>query len=433
MPTNVESSTESWCKLTLNLVPWKSIMRINPLWFIVTAFAVSAHCAADGEQAKESEAAVEGSEQKIPYVTTASFEAEVLQSELPVLVDFTATWCVPCKIVDPIIESLMPEMSGRAAVFKLDIDESPEIYQRYQVNGVPHILFFNDGKEQDRISSPQKREIYIAYLESMIDGASALEVTMKLLEQDAFRRHFILTKEIENVENALESSPKLLTTSFENGQTPLSLILNRPSVRQDQLIEMALAQGATPSTHDLVGLGRCEEFKTALASDPEAVNRFDPDGNVPLITAMSRSHRLDGNDCVRVVLESGADLSIANSSQASLGRTVVLLNNDDLLKEFLSRGWDPEPRDSNGRNALHWAAMYGYLSNIRILLEHGADPSIETTDGETAEDIVRRARDRRLQAYEQDKDKIAPEHLEAIEQGLQEFNTLLALFEEQES
>lgn len=405
-------------------------MRISPLWFVLALFAVSAHSAVDEDQTKEDEAKSHSSDQKIPYVTTASFESDVLQSELPVLVDFTATWCVPCKIVDPIIESLMPEMSGRANVFKLDIDESPEIYQQYRVNGVPHILFFKDGVEQDRISSPQEREIYVAYLESMIKGASALDVTMKLLEQDPFRRHFILTKEIENVENAIEVFPGLLTTSFENGQTPLSLILNHPSVRQDQLIEIALDQDASISTHDLVGLGRCDEFKAALASDPDAVNRLDPDGNVPLITAMSRSHRLDGKDCVRVVLESGADLSIANSSRASLSRTVVLLNNDDLMKEFLSRGWDPEPRDSSGRNALHWAALYGYSGNVRILLEHGVDPSIETSDGETAADVVRRARDRRLQMYEQSKDEIDPEHIEAIEQGLEEFNSLLALFDE---
>ena len=65
--------------------------------------------------------------ERVTYVTTENFQSEVLESNLPVLVDFTATWCAHCKTVDPIIESLLPQLSGTAKVFKLDIDESPEI------------------------------------------------------------------------------------------------------------------------------------------------------------------------------------------------------------------------------------------------------------------------------------------------------------------
>ncbi len=364
-------------------------------------------------------------ESLVAYVTTENFESEVLKSDIPVLVDFTAEWCVPCKIVDPIIESLMPEMDGRAKVFKLDIDDSPEIYQQLGVNGVPHILFFKNGEEQERISSPQEREIYVEYLNALIDGVSALNVTVKLLGQDEFRRHYILTKDVEVVAATMEEYPGLLTKQFENSQTPISLILNFPSVRQDELIEMALAQDPPISPNDLVGLGRCQEFVEAVQQDPDVLNRPDPDGNSPLNTAMSRSHRLE-EDCVGTILDLGPDLNTSGGS-SSMTRSVVLLNDDELLSRFLELGWDPESRDTSGRNALHWAALYGYLSNVRVLLEHGVDHSIKTSDGETAAQIVQRALDRRLQLLEQNSSALSETDLAEIEEVVQEMEGLVAL------
>ena len=364
----------------------------------------------------------------VGYVTTENFEEEVLNSDIPVLVDFTAEWCVPCKIIDPIIESLMPEMDGRAKVFKLDIDDSPEIYGQLRVNGVPHVLFFNHGIEQERISSPQEREIYVGYLNALIDGVSALDVTVKLLDQDEFRRHYILSKEIDVVESTIDKYPELLTRRFENSQTPLSLILNFPSVRQDELLEMVLAQDPPITPNDLVGLGRCQEFVEAVQDNPEALNHLDPDGNSPLTTAMSRSHRLD-EDCVGTVLDLGPDLTSSGTSR-SMTRSVILLNNDGLLTRFLELGWDPESRDATGKNALHWAALYGYLGNVRVLLEYGVDKAIKTSDGETAAQIVQRALDRRLQLIEQNSLQLNETQLAEIEENVREMEGLVSLLED---
>ena len=365
-------------------------------------------------------------ESLVAYVSTENFESEVLKSDIPVLVDFTAEWCVPCKIVDPIIESLMPEMDGRAKVFKLDIDESPEVYGQLRVNGVPHVLFFNNGEEQERISSPQEREIYVEYLNALIEGTSAMEVTAKLLDQDAFRRHYILTKGVEVVESTMEGYPDLLTRRFENSLTPLSLILNFPSVRQDELIKLALAQDPPITPNDLVGLGRCQEFVEAVKQDSDVLNRLDPDGNSPLTTAMSRSHRLE-EDCVGIILDMGPDLSTGGSR--SMTRSVVLLNDDKLLSRFLELGWDPETRDTTGKNALHWAALYGYLGNVRVLLEFGVDHTVKTTDGETAAQIVQRALDRRLELIEQNSSQLTEAQLAEIEENVREMEGLVALLD----
>ena len=336
----------------------------------------------------------------VTYVTAETFDEEVLRSDVPVLVDFTATWCVPCKVVDPIIMSLYPEMAGRARIFKLDIDEDLEIYQRLGVNGVPHILFFNNGQEQDRIVSPQPREIYVQYLEAMIEGRSTLEVSLQLLKEDPFRRHFILSRRIEDMNTALAAYPSLLTDPLENGQTPLSLILNSPNYRQDDQIELALAHGAQPTTRDLVGLGKCDDFLAALVDDPEALNRPDPDGATPMYVSIARSYRLEDGGCVRALLEAGADLRANTNQRFTLVRGVVLLRDSALLGEFLDRGLDPEQTDQNGWNVLHWAANYGYVDIVALLVDHGMDIDATNQEGETAADMVRAKRDRTAKALQ---------------------------------
>jgi thioredoxin 1 len=75
-----------------------------------------------------------------------NFEAEVLKSDKPVLVDFTATWCGPCKMLAPIVEKLADELAGKIKVGKLDIDNSPDVTARYGVRGVPTVMVFKGGE-----------------------------------------------------------------------------------------------------------------------------------------------------------------------------------------------------------------------------------------------------------------------------------------------
>jgi thioredoxin 1 len=93
-------------------------------------------------------------------LTDANFEAEVLESELPVLVDFWASWCPPCKMVEPLVEELAAEYDGQLKVGKLHVDQNPKTRDRYGVLGVPTFLLFHEGKIiQQRVGAQAKRQL----------------------------------------------------------------------------------------------------------------------------------------------------------------------------------------------------------------------------------------------------------------------------------
>lgn len=88
---------------------------------------------------------------ELQHVNDGTFETEVLKSELPVLVDFWAPWCGPCRMLGPVIESLAGKYAGKLKVVKVNTDESPTAPGRYNVNGIPALIMFKGGKDVDRM------------------------------------------------------------------------------------------------------------------------------------------------------------------------------------------------------------------------------------------------------------------------------------------
>ncbi len=84
-------------------------------------------------------------------VNDKNFATEVLQSDLPVLVDFWATWCGPCKSIGPVVEDLSREYAGRIKVTKLNVDENPATPGQYGVRGIPTLILFKEGKVLEQI------------------------------------------------------------------------------------------------------------------------------------------------------------------------------------------------------------------------------------------------------------------------------------------
>lgn len=87
-----------------------------------------------------------------------TFQAEVLDSTEPVLVDFSAEWCGPCKMLDPVIEQLSQEWQGKVKFVKIDADQNPNIMMRYSVLGIPTLLFFKSGEIKERVTGFQPKD-----------------------------------------------------------------------------------------------------------------------------------------------------------------------------------------------------------------------------------------------------------------------------------
>ncbi len=94
----------------------------------------------------------------ITYLSETTFQQEVLESGLPVLVDFTAVWCGPCKMLDPLVKQLAKEWEGKVKVVRLDVDDNPKITFDYQVMGVPTLMLFKGGKPVERLSGYQPKD-----------------------------------------------------------------------------------------------------------------------------------------------------------------------------------------------------------------------------------------------------------------------------------
>lgn len=101
-------------------------------------------------------------------ITEANFEEQVLKSDKPVLIDFWAAWCGPCRAIAPVIEELASEYEGKAVIGKIDVDSNRELSQRYGIRGIPALLYFNNGEKVEEHLGVAPKSVLAEKLEKVL-------------------------------------------------------------------------------------------------------------------------------------------------------------------------------------------------------------------------------------------------------------------------
>jgi thioredoxin 1 len=101
-------------------------------------------------------------------VTDSTFDKMVLQSDKPVIVDFWAEWCGPCRMVGPIVKEISADFDGRVVVTKLDVDSNPEVSSKFGIRNIPTILFFKNGQIVDKQVGAVPKNVLVSKLEAIL-------------------------------------------------------------------------------------------------------------------------------------------------------------------------------------------------------------------------------------------------------------------------
>ncbi len=315
------------------------------------------------------------------------FDKVVLQADKPVLVDFWAPWCGPCKTLGPVVEQLAEDYSGRALVAKVNVDEAKEMRERFGFRSIPTLLFFQDGEVRHRITGVQPIGPLKEVFDSML-GNSDPEIASQVVAGAELARA-LTSRGDEELDDVLRGNPGLVSEAVEvNGMNVLPAPFLLASSDFEKL-KVLLKHGAGIRACDL---DSARDIKNKL----DFVDALFGSKSVHELTRLIEAHPQFADDTITVRGQKGRPLTFllisGNREKAEVlaeyAKEITLIELAGLgrLAELKSR-LDDNPvalieTDEEGLTALAMAARNGHLDVGSWILEAGtsAERSFETND-----------------------------------------------------
>lgn len=312
---------------------------------------------------------------ELTAVDDESFEQVVLQSKVPVVVDFWAAWCGPCKAIVGTLEGLANEFDGRIRVVKVDVDQAPGTANKYRISGLPTVAIFAQGQRASSLHGVQTASRYRQEIRGVLDAASSSVA----VGEDADVFSAIASKEPALLKAIVSLHPDQLRLRNEHGESPLTAAL---LTMEESLVAPIVAASPEMNLHELAATGQIEGLADAISKNPDGLNEPNSRG----YTALHLAAAWNQHACVDILLKHGARLDTVAEAEAfsSESPAVAAIQHEkpDALRSLLEHGLDPNT--SVGEvvgSLLHVAALLKREEAYVLLVQFGADESFTNADG----------------------------------------------------
>jgi thioredoxin 1 len=309
----------------------------------------------------------------------SDFDELVLRHQGPVLVDFWAAWCNPCRLLAPIFEGLAGELAGRARIVKVDVEAAPALRERFGIRGLPTVVVFAQGVEKARLTGVQPKDRYVKILNALAADSSGNSPELdRAALMDA-----ITFDNLESVRGLLTRCPGIADSTDELEPGPVG---HARKYGRHAVLELLLAADPRLNHVDLAALGRADELRTYLAAMPEFGALRAKSGGTALQLAALGGHAA----CVRLLLDAGASPD-EMTPDVPAPPAVLALKDDrlEILRLLLDAGIRPDSTvGTAGETLLHLAAKANQPRVCELLLARGADPEARGGEGKSAEQLA---------------------------------------------
>ena len=321
--------------------------------------------------------------------TDASFQQDVLASDTPVVLDFWAQWCGPCKNLSPVLDELSCKYEGKVKVVKVDTEKNPKLCKQYNVRGIPHVLLVDKGEIVQDIGNFRSVNHLSTLIDGYLNGLSATGSLEANLDDLAFREEFLLQGDIDRVKAYLVANPNVVNEPLQRGAPPISMAI---AFKLQERIDLLLTFNPALSFSDNVALGNIEPVKEVITRHPEYLNPTGERENSPLVPAVAMKQRA----MAEMLLDAGADVNWQNSVGSYVVLQGLLSDNDvETMKWLMTKGLNIKVIMRGNNTALHIAGYQGHFEMTQFLLEQGLDPKAKNEKGDTPLAFSKVAADKR--------------------------------------